>query len=322
MGLNYASFMRWQDRMERKERVLKEPGPQKVEPLDLGRLFDDIRALSHGHKRTDGTGQLYEENQKMISRRALQRLVADVRREIARDERMMKRQVEWLQPGVVWSMDDTEYKMAGIKYYVHMVQDLASRYKFMPLTGGRLATGEQCAAHLEMLFLTYGAPLLLKRDNHGNLNSKEVNDVLARHMVIPLNSPTYYPPYNGGIERCQFEMQRQLDDIAPGLAPCDRLMEVASELAAHRLNHKCRRSLNDATACGRFDGRKRLLKKYDRRTRKEVFEEIKSMSVQLASKSGLETTSEIASAWRLAVETWLQQHGIITVHKPRKVLPH
>ena len=43
----------------------------------------------------------------------------------------------------------------------------------------------------------------MKRDNGSNLNHQAVNELLSEYMVLPLNSPTYYPQYNGGIENSQ-----------------------------------------------------------------------------------------------------------------------
>ena len=85
----------------------------------------------------------------------------------------------------------------------------ASRYKFAPLVDERF-TGELVAARLDELFAQHGPPLVLKRDNGSNLNSEAVNAVLSRWLVIPLNSPPYYPPYNGGIERAQRELKAAL----------------------------------------------------------------------------------------------------------------
>ena len=60
--------------------------------------------------------------------------------------------------------------------------------------------GETVAVHLEQLFLQHGPPLVLKRDNGSNLNQQAVDEVLARYLVMPLNSPPHYAPYNGGME--------------------------------------------------------------------------------------------------------------------------
>jgi len=55
-----------------------------------------------------------------------------------------------------------------------------------------MLTGKEIAANLEKLFRMFGLPLLLKRDNHGNLNRSEVNGVLKIYFVIPINSPPYF----------------------------------------------------------------------------------------------------------------------------------
>ena len=267
LGVPYSSFMRWKERRDNSEPLLNKPGPDKVEPLDIVNLFAEILALSHGNKRTGGTGALYEKYRARISRRELLVLVEATRREIRREERMTMRRIDWKSPGIVWSLDDTEHKEADAKKKLHMSEDLGSKYKFTPLTGDALATGEEVAAHMEWLFEKYGAPVVLKRDNHANLNNAAVNEVLSRHMVIPLNSPTYYPPYNGAMERSQDEMKRQLESTGKSV---HAHIQRESELAAHDLNHKSRRSLKGDTACERFSARKKLLNKYDKRKRREV----------------------------------------------------
>jgi hypothetical protein len=49
--------------------------------------------------------------------------------------------------------------------------------------------GETVGVRLEQLFLQHGPPLVLKRDNGSNLNQQAVDEVLARYLVLPLNSP-------------------------------------------------------------------------------------------------------------------------------------
>jgi len=83
--------------------------------------------------------------------------------------------------------------------HLHQVQDLASRYQSTPWVGER-ALGETVAVRLEQLFWRHGPPVVLKRDNGSNLNHQAVDEVLARYLVIPLNSPPHDPPYNGGME--------------------------------------------------------------------------------------------------------------------------
>jgi transposase InsO family protein len=261
---------------------------------------------------------LYEEYRNKISRRTLQELVNSIRREMRRERDMMMRRISWDTPRLVWSMDDTECVIKGRKVYLHTVQDLGSRYKFLPVTGEKLLSGEEVAAHLEWLFEVFGPPLFLKRDNHSNLNNQWVDDVLSRYLVIPLNSPAHYPPYNGAVERAQAEIKNLF--VLASERTSD--FQVAGELAAYELNLKERRSLNRHCSCELFLSKKQLIRGYHSRRRKEVYEEILAMTVGSITKSGLRTQRAIDSAWRFSVETWLRKNGHITVSQNRKVLPY
>src|SRR4030066_1042878 len=100
--------------------------------------------------------------------------------------------------------------MAG-KIYLHNTQDLGSRYKFLPMAGG-YPVGEEVAGYLSEKFDRYGAPLVLKRDNEGNMNHSVINDVLSESFVLPLNSPEYYAPYNGAFEESRRGVRWVLGD--------------------------------------------------------------------------------------------------------------
>src|SRR5208282_4082977 len=204
--MSYATFMRWKGRLARGVPVLHKPGPKPIGSLDLAGLQTRLRRLEHGPHRSHGTTALYAEHRSQISRRSFQELVEETRRQILREREADRRSVHWQVPGTIWSVDPTELVLVrdGIRQKLSIlpVLDLASRYKFAPLVSDRL-TGESVAARLDELFAQHGPPLVLKRDNGSNLNSQAVDAVLSRWMVIPLNSPPYYPPYNGGIERAQ-----------------------------------------------------------------------------------------------------------------------
>ena len=205
--LPYASFRRWKHHIDRGQPALIKPGPQKVAPLELEELHVHLFRLKHGHQRSRGVGRLYRQYQDQISRRDLQALMETVRREIVQQRQAELRRITWQVPGLVWSLDNAE--LVGLpshKLHLHQVQDLASRYKFTPWVGERVL-GESVAARLEQLFLQQGPPLVLKRDNGSNLNHQAVDEVLARHLVIPLNSPPHYPPYNGGMEGAVRELK-------------------------------------------------------------------------------------------------------------------
>ena len=316
----YPTFMRWHGRMARGEALLSKAGPKPVGALDLTGLQAQLRALEHGTHRSHGTTVLYAAHRPAISRRGFQALVKQTRREALRQRRADLRRVHWQLPGAVWSVDPTELVVVRDsqrqKIQILPVLDLASRYKLPPLVGECL-TGELVAARLEESFRRFGAPLVLKRDNGSNLNSEAVNEVLARWLVIPLNSPPHYPPYNGGIERAQRELKEAL---RPRLTagPDSDVADLAM-LTVHELNHKPRRCLRGQTACEQFAGAKANLRGYTRRRRKEIFEQISELAMKLMLEQPARTQPHADATWRQAVETWLLQNEIITISEPKSV---
>ena len=324
-GVAYASLMRWRGRQARGEAPVHRPGPCKVEPFDLDRLYEEILSLDPGNQRTPGAGALYREYRIRISRRDLQALVKRARQELRHERQALERRIEWTVPGLVWSVDDMELGRDPRRgrIFLHNVQDLASRYKLAPLVGA-LLHGEQVATNLEWLWRESGVPLVLKRDNGSNLNHAAMTRLLEQYGVIPLNSPPHYPPYNGAIERSQDEMKRRLVPVVAA-GQFDAL-PVNAALAAHELNHKRRRSLVGRTSCEIFSSGKPNTKAYTRRRRKEI----KALAVEIVQAMRGERCPEIdaqpiataSTVWRLAVETWLHRHGLITVSVNGKVLPH
>ncbi len=132
LQLPLASFKRWRHRIKRGAAVINPPGPKKAEPFDPF-LKTEILLLDHGRKRTAGTTGLYQRYRFTTSRRELGQMVERVRRDLEADRTRIRR-IEWLTPGVVWAMDVTEYGLgAPGKIYLHNVQDLGSRYKFLPM---------------------------------------------------------------------------------------------------------------------------------------------------------------------------------------------
>jgi len=207
LQLSLASFKRWRYRIRGSMVLIHPPGPKKVEPFDPSLLDRAIQLLDHGVKRSQGTTALYHCYRCSVSRRELGWMVERVRHDLETGLRRQLQRIDWLTPGVVWAMDHTEYDLGVIgKIYLHNMQDLGSRYKFLPMAGG-YPVGEEIAGYLSEKFDRYGAPLVLKRDNGGNLNHGVVNDVLSEFFVLPLNSPDYYAPYNGAIEESQREIK-------------------------------------------------------------------------------------------------------------------
>ena len=312
----YPSLMRWKYRLARKLDPVRLPGPKKLVPPDLVMIRKEVRALRHGRKRTSGTGKLHQCFREMISRRELDEIIRLVRAEVNRERRAEQRRVDWKAPGLIWSMDDSQSVDAAGKFWLHQARDLSSRYTFPPLAGP-FSEGTMIAVRLDQLFVKFGAPLVFKRDNGSNLNHMEVNQVFAKHWVLPLNSPPHYPPYNGGIEQAQNEMKLILSQR---LAGC-RDRQLAAELAAHELNHQHRACLAGRTSCEVLMTREATAAAYDRRKRKEVYDHI-TASVMLATQE-INGTRRVRfdTIWRAAVETWLRMNGLIAVHAEEKVLP-
>lgn len=314
VGVGYSSFMRWRERERRGEAPVHRPGPAKIEPLDFDQLQAKIEAMNHGRKRTDGVGDLYEEHKSAISRRDLNALVKAERDRQKQEKSRRQIRIHWHVPRLVWAMDDTEYRPDRHypKAYLHNVQDLGSRYKFGALVGLKLAAGDEVVAHLAELFSRHGPPLFLKRDNGGNLNHHDVDELLSSAMVIPLNSPPHYPQYNGSMERAQRDIKTILTQHAP--TP-NAFLAIQAEMDIHELNHRPLADLNRRTPCSVFQSGRSVARQYTRRKRKEIYDRIKENMLSLMRVKGYETQR----AWRTAVRNWLLENGFITISRGGKV---
>jgi transposase InsO family protein len=318
--LPYSTFMRWNGRLTRGEPVIQKPGPKPVGVLNLSALQAQLRGLAHGRQRSHGTTAVSAEHRAQISRRDFHDLLEETRREALRERQTDTRRIEWRLPGAVWSVDPTElvFVRDSVRQKLPLlpVLDLASRFKLPPLIDVRL-TGEVVAARLDELFRRHGAPLVLKRDNGSNLNSEAVNEVLSRWLVIPLNSPPYYPPYNGGIERAQRDLKEALRPLLATNSAANLVHVVA--VTVHDLNHRPRRCLRGHNACEQFAGAKPNLRGYSCRVRKEAIQRISDLAMNIMLEQPVRTQGHADAAWRRVVETWLQQNEIITISEPKSV---
>ena len=321
LHLSLGSFNRWRDRIRRDKVLTNRPGPKKVEPFDPSVIDMEIRLLDHARKRSAGTTELYQRHYFSISRRELEQMVERVRQDLLADHRRHLRRIEWLTPGVVWAMDGTEYDMglAG-KIYLCNTQDLGSRYKFLPMAGG-YPVGEEIAGYLSEKFDRYGAPLVLKRDNEGNMNHSAINDVLSQSFVLPLNNPEYYAPYNGAIEESQREVKRCLrDKLALGLPDCSEHLAAYAEAAVNDLNHRHRPCLDGRTSCQLFFESSNK-PTFSKRERRQIYDIIMEKAERILSAMNRSGQAERESAWRIAVESWLKARDFIKVHIKQKCHP-
>jgi len=319
IGIKYASFMRWKQRIALGDPPLRSPGPKKVTPLNFCDLSREIESLQHGKKRTHDTGRLYESYKNVISRRELNAMIINVRRDHQREQSDAMNQVIWHRPDVAWAFDGTEYKagFSNRKMHVQNLQDLCSRYKFSPMTSECMPCGEEIAGHLDRNFARNGPPLFCKRDNGGNQNHLAVNQVMEDAMVIPINSPVYTAPYNGAVEHAQGEVKKYLRTW-DAKAKTPEEFALLAETASHDLNHKPRRCLGGKTACRVYFTKNRI--RYTKRRRKAAYEWIKELAIDISRGAGQSVITCLA--WRVAAKKWLEKNNLITILKPRKVLPH
>lgn len=184
-GLPYSSLMRWRRRQRHGVQLVLPRGPDRL-PLNVAELWDRVRSLRHGRRRTFGAPAVFPAFRNQIVRRHVRALVRSVRQDFHRELADSQRRIDWRAPGLIWSMDDLERRDLGERpVFWHQTQDLSSRFKFTPPVGSHLITGAAIAKHLRGLFRTYGAPLFFKRDNGGNLNSAEVNALFYEYLAIP-----------------------------------------------------------------------------------------------------------------------------------------
>ena len=214
-------------------------------------------------------------------------------------------------------MDVTEYQQCGMyktKVYLNQMQDLASRYKFSPMTG-QYPCGEEIAGYVADKFSKFNAPMFLKLDNAGNLNHPAVYDVLSEYFVLPLNSPVQYPPYNGAIEEAQKELKAALRVKLANKSCCPQEhIEAYAEAVEHDLNHQSRPCLKGKNACRVFFSNR---KSFTRKERREAYDWITNVQNNILCNEGVHPQS----AWRTAVEGWLNMKGLITITINGKVSP-
>jgi hypothetical protein len=317
--LSMSTFYRRRSRMRRNQPIRQKPGPKKIE-FDLGTLFGEIRELPHGPKRTGGLGRLHDSWKDRISRRDIRELARLVRWEVNQEKVARMRRIEWLEPGTVWSIDDTHigYDENGYKLFNTTAVDLASKYTFPPILGTP-SCGAEIAGYLDQLCSRYGPPLFLKRDLGSNLNSFEVQEVMSKYGIIPLDSPVHYPPYNGTVEHMNGEIKQQIDADP-------RFREVPTEhkeayLASyiHNLNHKERRCLKGRHACQYF-GNRQLRAKFYKKMRREIISEVQIIQEEILNESPNRDEYHQRTARRRACEQVMLKHGLIRVERTNEPL--
>ena len=237
---------------------------------------------------------------------------------VSRLRRGVIKRFRWNRPGAVMATDTVEVKLGGSDYHVQTIRDQASGY-LDALTSASVPTDRWMAGKMRETFENQGAPLLLKRDNAKNENGSAVKALLDENWVLPLNSPEYYPRYNGGVEGSQNEIQDELEKHEIPM-PCPEghaSAHVARAIGS--LNHKPRKNLQGKCACEVFHSGARFAI-MDKRKRVKLAAELKARAARLLAQMVGDTPRQARSAWRIVVEEWLLESGHIT-EKRKNVLP-
>lgn len=293
----------------------------------LNQLLEAVSELQHTAQRSKGVGDIHDKFKKIFSRREIDQHIREARAEHNKQEKEECTRIKWRMPMTCIAFDDTWVytKESGEKVYIHNIKDLSSQY-ILPPMAGKLLSGKDVAKNLENIFFEYGAPLFLKRDNGKNLDCKEVNELLNRFDVIPLNSPPYYSKYNGSVEQSNYWIKEQLKEVAEQTnCPInDDTILALARLAAHEENLKQRRVLNYSRAVEAFwlGGRERdHLKKTRRSDLRELVNErerkfLDDIQEKMDNRQKL-SKSEKRKIKRKAVEDILRERGYIEVIEPK-----
>ena len=318
-GISYQSLWRYHQRLEAGEEPIQVLGRRPLPPIDFQKLRFEIHEQQHCRKRTMGTGEVRRKHKGKVSRKFLDKMIAEVRKEVVSSKQEHMSKIEWNCPHMVWSMDDFEYVYKGIKFHVHQVRDLTSKYIFEPLVSREPLKGEEIAGNLIKLFRQYGTPLFMKRDNGANLNHSSVINVMQEFKVIPLNNPAYYPQYNGSMEYAQKETKKQLDNIIWEFENPDTF-PFAVRQAVHNVNHKPRSIFKGDWSCFRWQMHSN--ERFTKTFRTSVYQEVKQLALDIADN--IEYSDKelmLNKSWRKAVQTWLHSNGHIIIKRNGKVLP-
>lgn len=314
MGVARSSYTRWKKRAKDNLPLVASPGPRKMQVADIAAITNDIASLSHGNRRTSGTTTLQAKYRECISRRDLQELVRNERMRQMAERREGYDEVHWAGAGIVWAMDDTVCSytsMPDSELWIHHVRDIGAAYSLQPISGREPVRGVEVAANLDALCSRHGAPLFLKRDNGGNLNTPDVDEVLAFHCIIPFNSPVRTPNYNGAMERSQRTLKEELErQLAPAGTVQTEAAEPYVRAAAYEINHFALESLNGASPC---HYRSTHLHTFTRNERKAAYDWITNARISILEKEGHYVSVQAAQRW--AVSAWLVKNKLMTINR-------
>jgi transposase InsO family protein len=168
--------------------------------------------------------------------------------------------------------------------------------------------------------------LFLKRDNGAVLHTPEVEQVLAQAGVLPLDSPAYYPQYNGAMEK-QIGDLKHLFPFAlpipggfpfqlPGLAGDPGFARSILAGLVVEFNARPRPGFLGCSRAEMFYSGFRHTA--DRPTRAAIFASLFAEAWRNIDYMKFPDQRTFAAAWRQAVVGWLRRQSLISVNDPQQ----
>jgi transposase InsO family protein len=185
----------------------------------------------------------------IVARNELTELLRCYRQAWRTQHRRAPHILRWLRPGTVWAMDFAEAPrpIDGRFDYLLAVRDLASGRQLLwrPIEADN---AEVVIRELTPLFMSHGAPWVMKTDNGSAFIADPLTRFLGRWQCLSLFSPPYTPSYNGSIEAAIGSLKTRSERLAAQLAHPGRWTSAVVEAARQEANTTARpRRLRGAT---------------------------------------------------------------------------
>ena len=318
IGVTDRTIARWQQRVRDGKPVYEKRGrkPKDAPQPRRQALIEAMVALGP-HAGVPTLRGLFPD----VAYRRIGRMKQRLARVFARRGRWRQRRLDWLRSGAIWATDFTKPKAGlwGGMNRLLLVRDLGSGAQLAAVACKGEKAKPACAVLLT-LFLLFGPPLALKKDNGSAFRVQDMQKLLAEHDVTPLDSPPYTPQYNGACERSGGCFKQRVAHVA---GREDRWTAQDIDDALWLANTTARpRGANGPTPAEAFEDRTLVTK-----AEREAFKQSRARSIDSAlqtfqEESGrMPTCSQHAAITRKATQDALLEHGYLQFRRGRLSTP-